>query len=184
MSWRDRETFVASPERRAEGALERVLAAKGAVEALSALIIVLNALQIASLSPEFWAALTRIREVLLLPPDVVRRLYPELYNGSIVAASLLVSAHIALQLAASRAQGTPVAPVMEGVWRVANMVALYSAMTACAIAAAVTKSPLFIAYNVLYPVLAVAALSRDAARRIRRANELAGWRGGRGGGKG
>ncbi|MEZ0346471.1 MAG: hypothetical protein ABWK01_07960 [Infirmifilum sp.] len=127
-------------ERREEGLAERLAAMAASTHALAGALIVANIFNVLQLIPEFWDALSRFSEIALLPPDVIRARYPELYNGLILASSLSTTAHILFEVAYSSAR-RQFMPVFTGVWRFAFAAFFVFALITNALAAILIKTP-------------------------------------------
>lgn len=127
-------------------ALER-LASVGQVG--TALLQVVNILNLLQLYPEFWVFMERIGEIWSMPPEIVREMYPELFYGSITAFSIAAFIHTMIQWAymSLRKQALP---VFRGAWRLLYAVSLAATLTACLITFIIAKNLVALTYLVIF----------------------------------
>lgn len=125
---------------------------------LSGLIVTLNTLNVLLLYPEFWAFTSRLIEVVMMPPDLVRQLYPQLYDASLIASSTAATVHTLLQLAYSSAKRQHM-PVFRGAWKAVYSIMYAAALVSSLIAFLVTKSPFSLTTMLILSVAAPVAFS-------------------------
>ncbi|MEZ0394542.1 MAG: hypothetical protein ABWK00_05840 [Desulfurococcaceae archaeon] len=127
-------------ERRREEMAERLAAMAASTHALTAALVMTNVLNVLQLVPEFWVMLSRFSELIMLPPELVRELYPELYSGLILASSLSTTAQIVFEVTFSSAR-RQLMPVFKGAWRLAFASLFLLSLLTNALAAHIAKAP-------------------------------------------
>lgn len=137
---------------------DRLASLSASAQVLGGVMIMLNVLNILYLYPEFWVFTSRVWEIMLTPPDVVRQLYPELYDGSIIASSVMTTAHIMLQMLYSSVKRQQM-PVFRGVWKIVYASSYAMTLLFSLVAFIVAKSPFSLVTVVMLAVSAPVAFS-------------------------
>lgn len=166
--WRASATVITGERGGRRELLEQVASVGQVATALLQVVNILNLLQ---LYPEFWVFLERVGEIWSMPPELVRLMYPELFYGSVTAFSLAALIHTTLQWAYMSAKKQAI-PLFKGAWRAVYATSLAVTMTACLIAFIVTKSPLALVYLVIFSMSLPYALNPRYDAVIEEVNKL------------
>ncbi|MGC9106595.1 MAG: hypothetical protein ACP5IE_00170 [Infirmifilum sp.] len=128
------------PEQKKSGGLEEQFPTmvSGSIF-LSAMLVVVNIVNVLQLYPEFFTFMTRAWEIFIMPPDLVREMYPDLFAGSIYAATASTTALLSLEIVYSSLKGQQV-PVFKGPWKIIHAVTFAFAYVSNMICFIATKS--------------------------------------------